>query len=166
MRCHPGMYWWLARERARAARSYAEAGCDEPSFGRSHRREHVFEFGGERSGDFGGTFGVRRPLRFLAYKLELREEQVAELAKILAELKTERAQAEVDERRTLGAFADAVAGGAFDGSRAAEAGRLRVTSAERLRDAVLRALERIHAILDPDQREQLAYLIRTGRLSL
>ena len=109
---------------------------------------------------------MRRPLRFLAYKLELREEQVAELAKILAELKTERAQAEVDERRTLGAFADAVAGGAFDGSRATEAGRLRVTSAERLRDAVLRALERIHAILDPDQREQLAYLIRTGRLTL
>jgi Spy/CpxP family protein refolding chaperone len=168
MRCHPGMYWWLARERARAARgAYAEAGCDEPSFGRAHRREDAFEFGGERSGEFGaGTFGVRRPLRFLAYKLELREEQVAELAKILAELKTERAQAEVDERRTLGAFADAVSGGAFDGSRAAEAGRLRVTSAERLRDAVLRALERIHAILDPDQREQLAYLIRTGRLSL
>ncbi len=166
MRCHPGMmHWWMARERARTARAYAAAACDEPSFGREHRREHAYEFGGDRSAD-GGAFGVRRPLRFLAYKLELREEQVAELAKILAELKTERAQAEVDERRTLGAFADAVAGGAFDGSRAAEAGRLRVTSAERLRDAVLRSLERIHAILDPDQREQLAYLIRTGRLSL
>src|SRR3954465_2099727 len=44
----------------------------------------------------GGGFGVRRPLRFLAYKLELDERQVAELARILSELKTERAQAEVD----------------------------------------------------------------------
>jgi hypothetical protein len=37
-------------------------------------------------------------VRFLAYKLELDERQVGELARILDELKTERAQAEVDRR--------------------------------------------------------------------
>ena len=58
----------------------------------------------------GGPFGVKRPLRFLAYKLELDENQVAKLARLLDELKTERAQAAVDERRTLTAFADAMAG--------------------------------------------------------
>jgi hypothetical protein len=47
-----------------------------------------------------GAFGVRRPLRFLAYKLGLQESQVAELAKILDDVKTERAQAAVDHRRT------------------------------------------------------------------
>ena len=73
-------------------------------------------------GGFGsGPFGVRRPLRFLAYKLGLDQRQVSELAKILDELKTERAQAEVDRRRTTSAFADAVSGEVFDEARAAEA---------------------------------------------
>jgi Spy/CpxP family protein refolding chaperone len=103
-------------------------------------------------------------LRFLAYKLELDDRQVTELAKVLDELKTERAQAEVDRRRSLAAFADAVAGAAFDEARAGEAGKLRVGSAESLRDAVSTALRRIHALLDPEQREKLAYLIRTGTL--
>ena len=110
-----------------------------------------------------GAFGVRRPLRFLAYKLELDERQVAELARILDELKTERAQAEVDRRRTLSAFADAVARRALRRGEGQGRGRdLRVSSAERLRDAVTKALGRIHALLDKEQRERLAYLIRTG----
>jgi hypothetical protein len=121
--------------------------------------------GGFGDGD-GGGFGVRRPLRFLAYKLQLDERQVAELAKVLNELKTERAQSEVDRRRSLSAFADAVGGEAFDEARAGEAGRLRVETATRLRDAVSTALRRIHALLDGEQRERLAYLIRTGTLVL
>jgi hypothetical protein len=39
-------------------------------------------------------------------------------------------------------------------------------SAERINDAVSRALERIHAVLQPEQRERLAYLIRTGTVTL
>src|SRR5436309_8370146 len=86
----------------------------------------------------GGGFGVRRPLRFLAHKLDLDERQVAELARILDELKTERAQGEVDRRRSLTAFADALAGEAFDAAKAADAGELRVESAQRLREAVVK----------------------------
>ncbi|HXE56272.1 MAG TPA: Spy/CpxP family protein refolding chaperone [Tepidisphaeraceae bacterium] len=111
-----------------------------------------------------GGFGVRRPLRFLAYKLGLDEKQVEQLARLLDELKTERAQAEVDDRRTLAEFADALAGEAFDAARAASAGDRRVASATRLREAVIRFLSQIHAILNPDQRARLAYLIRTGVL--
>jgi hypothetical protein len=121
---------------------------------------------GDGDGFAGGAFGVRRPLRFLAYKLELDERQVAELARVLDELKTERAQGEVDRRRTLTAFADAVGAEAFDEARAKEAGALRVATAERLRDAVTKALGRIHALLDADQRARLAYLIRTGALAI
>src|SRR5262245_788574 len=92
---YPGMlHWWMARERARAAQGYAGA-CH--GVAEEVAREDFFEAGR----DEGGAFGVRRPLRYLAYKLDLREEQTNELARILAELKTERAQAEVDERRTL-----------------------------------------------------------------
>lgn len=107
---------------------------------------------------------MRRPLRFIAYKLDLDDKQVADLARILDELKTERAQAEVDRRRTVAALADAVAGETFDATKASDGARLRVTSAERLRDAVVKALEQIHAILETDQRAKLAYLIRTGTL--
>jgi len=116
--------------------------------------------------EFGGGFGVRRPLRFLAHRLGLDDTQVATLARILDELKTERAQAEVDRRRTLAAFADALSGDSFDDTRAAEAGSARVQSAERVRDAVLKALREIHGNLRPDQRLQLAYLIRTGTLTV
>jgi Spy/CpxP family protein refolding chaperone len=115
---------------------------------------------------FGGGFGVRRPLRFLAHQLGLEERQLAELARILDDLKTERAQAEVDRRRTAAALADALAGETFDAAKAAEAGELRVQSAARLRDAVLEALRRMHAALNPEQRARLAYLIRSGTLSV
>jgi Spy/CpxP family protein refolding chaperone len=114
----------------------------------------------------GGGFGIRRPLRFLAHKLGLDEGQVAALARILDELKTERAQAEVDRRRTVAAFADALAGDAFDAAKAGEGGNLRVQSADRLRQAVLKALQQIHAVLNSEQRVRLAYLIRTGTLAI
>src|SRR5207249_9796326 len=53
-----------------------------------------------------GAFGVRRPLRFLAFQLRLHEAQTRELARILDELKTERAQPAVDHRRTPAALAN------------------------------------------------------------
>ena len=65
------------------------------------------------------AFGVRRPLRFLAHKLDLDEKQITELVRILDDVKTERAQAEMDDRRALAEFADAVAGETFDAAKAA-----------------------------------------------
>jgi Spy/CpxP family protein refolding chaperone len=118
------------------------------------------------SGLGAGSFGVKRPLRFLAYKLGLSEPQVTELAAILDELKTERAQAAVDDRRTLSAFAEAISGEAFDDRKAADGAALRKKSAERLDDAVVKALGRIHKLLTPQQRERFAYLIRTGTVLL
>jgi Spy/CpxP family protein refolding chaperone len=111
-----------------------------------------------------GPFGVRRPLRFLAYRLRLDDKQVNELAKILAELKTERSQAAVDHRRSSGSIADAIDGDTFDDARVAAAATQRVKSAETLRDAVIKALRAIHALLTPEQRRELAYLLRTGQL--
>ena len=130
-----------------------------------HRGEYAFsgeDAGGQGFG--GGRFGVRRPLRFLAYRLELDDAQVGELAKILDDLKTERAQAAVDDRRALSAFAEAIAADVFDASGADAGAGLRLQSAERLRGAVTTALAKLHALLRPEQRERLAYLIRTGTL--
>jgi hypothetical protein len=166
---HPHMMRWWSRH---ARHGYGFAGCGS---GTSHGEWHggarepdawqtFFSFGMDGGDLGGGSFGVRRPLRFLAHKLELDEEQVTALAAILDELKIERAQAEVDGRRATAAFADAVAGDTLDGERLGEGGATRVRSAERLRDAVGRALGRIHAVLRPEQRRRLAYLIRTGVL--
>jgi Spy/CpxP family protein refolding chaperone len=109
---------------------------------------------------------VRRPLRFLAHKLELDDRQVTELAAILEELKTERAQAAVDHRRTTSALADAVVAESFDEAKAKDATGDRVKSTERVQAAVARALGRIHALLEPEQRARLAYLLRTGALAI
>ena len=182
---HPGMIAWWKQAR-RQAECGASAGCGPQGEGESggwgrhgghhgpgrHGHEggwggeHVHA-GGEHDGDFGGgSFGVRRPLRFLAYKLELDEKQVAELARVLNELKTERAQAEVDHRRAIAGFADAISAEAFDAAAVGAVATERVKSAERLRDAVVKALSRIHALLTPEQRAKFAYLIRTGALTL
>ncbi|HLM76767.1 MAG TPA: hypothetical protein VK459_28900 [Polyangiaceae bacterium] len=57
-----------------------------------------------------------------------------------------------------------IAGDAFDAERLGQAATERVKSAERLRDAIVKALSKIHALLTPVQRGKLAYLIRTGAL--
>jgi hypothetical protein len=68
----------------------------------------------------------------------------------------------VDERRAASAFADALSADALDAARLAEAAASRVRGAERIRDAVVAALGRLHALLGAEQRKQLAFLIRTG----
>ena len=161
---HPAFYhWWKTMRGAGGSGECGVwAGC-----GSGGGEASGWQAGYEAASDEGGgTFGVRRPLRFLAYKLQLNESQVSELARVLSELKTERAQADVDGRRTVAGFADALLGANFNEAQAAQAAALRVQSAERLRDAVLKALARIHAILNEEQRAKLAYLIQTGAVTL
>ncbi len=168
---HPGFYqWWKGRHGGDCGGDFAGDYDDHGHHGHHHGgpRQHWREFAERMAGhDHGGSeFGVRRPLRFLAYKLELDEKQVGELARVLNELKTERAQAEVDQRRTTAAFADAVGGAGFDDGKATEGAQQRVQSAERLKTAVVKALREIHAVLSEEQRAKLAYLIRTGVVTL
>ena len=156
-------------KRERCGESRAGAGS-EPGERRGWRRAWEYGMAGEEeSGAFGfggGAFGIRRPLRFLAYRLQLEEAQIGELARILDEIKTERAQAAVDHRRALSTFADAISGEVFDRAKAEAGAKLRLESADRLRAAVVTALGRLHELLDSAQRARLAYLIRTGTLSI
>jgi Spy/CpxP family protein refolding chaperone len=157
---HPALWAW--RHARRAFATCGSYGVREDCSPRGRSWGGPDDEGYEGGG--GGGFGIRRPLRFLAHKLDLDEGQTAALARVLDELKTERAQAEVDRRRTVAAFADALAADPFDAAKAAEGGELRIKSAARLREAVLQALQQIHTILNPEQRRRLAYLIRTGTL--
>ena len=178
---HPGFIgWWHARRAAQCGVDLSSHGPGAHG-GRGHgghgHGDHGHRGppwaasggGGEDPGFFeggGGAFGVRRPLRFLAFKLELDEPQVEALARVLSDLKTERAQAAVDHRRTMTALADAVAADGFDGAAVSAAIGERAKSAARVADAVGQALGKIHGILRADQRTKLAYLLRTGALSI
>ena len=85
---HPGM---MGSGHAHACGCQSShCGCVPRHFGRWER--HFYSDPAQEALP-SGTFGVRRPLRFLAYKLQLDPRQVGELAAILNELKTERVQA-------------------------------------------------------------------------
>lgn len=112
------------------------------------------------------NFGVRRPLRYMAHRLDLDDDQIDTLAAILNVLKTERAQAKLDEQRSITGIAGAVAGGEFDRDAAEEALALRVAAAERLKQEVLTTLEKTYDMLDAEQRKRLAYLLRSGQLTI
>jgi Spy/CpxP family protein refolding chaperone len=158
---HPGMFaWWNHVRRSSACGGGGGCGPHGAEGGGEHPSAAP-DWDGEGGG---GPFGVRRPLRFLAHKLDLSEKQVAEFAKVLSDLKTERAQVAVDQRRTTSAFADAMAEEAFDTAKVEGVADERVKSQERLRTAIVTALRRFHALLNPDQRSRLAYLLRTGAL--
>jgi Spy/CpxP family protein refolding chaperone len=75
-------------------------------------------------------------------------------------------QAAVDDRRVTAAFADALSGEAFEEAKVAEAAAARAKSAERGRDAVVKTLAGTHALLTPEQRGRLAYLIRTDAITI
>lgn len=161
---HPGMFAWWNHVR-RSSACGGGGGCG-PRGAHGGGEEHPSAFPDWDGGEGGGPFGVRRPLRFLAHKLELSQKQVDELAKVLSDLKTERAQVAVDQRRTTSAFADAVAEDTFDAAKVESIANERVQSQERLRGALVSALRRIHALLTSEQRSRLAYLLRTGALLL
>ena len=155
------IYWWAYTRPTPRGGGWAGCGTFVATHGWDRSAARCLAMAGGRT-----AFGVHRPLRLLAHKLELDDKQVRELARILNELKTERAQAEVDERRTVAAFADALAAATFDEEKAREGATLRVRSTERLQDAVVKALRQLHALLDTEQRVKLAYLIRTGTIVL
>jgi hypothetical protein len=106
--------------------------------------------------------GVRRPLRFLAWKLELDDDQTARLARILERLKLERAQASLDLRRAAADLADALEADEFARDKVDSANTLRAEAARRVETAVATALQELHALLEPDQRARLAEFVRSG----
>ena len=182
---HPGFWGWLRRQHeqyhAAGGDEHADAGPghhgrDRCGPGHHHgwgrRWAHFHAGGGQGHGghhgfdDHAGGFGVRRPLRFLAHKLDLNDEQVGQFAAILDRLKTERAQADVDQRRRTAALAEAFEGVSFDASKVDAANEEQAKSAERLRASIKLALEQMHALLDTEQRKKFAYFLRAGILAI
>ncbi len=147
------------------APAYADCGSGSQPRWRDRRRSATETYK-MYSWHSGPMFGIRRPLRHLTWKLGLDEDQVREMADILARLKTARAQARVDREASVNDLAQAFGSEGFDGEKAAEAIERRKSSVGSQEDSVLEALRRIHTILDADQRMEFAYLLRSGSLQL
>ncbi len=156
---HPSFYYRWKRAQEDPGDEARASAC-----GRTGWRRHTHSQ--RRSTYHASDFGVRRPLRYMAHKLDLDDEQIDTLAAILSVLKTERAQARLDERRSIAGLAEAVESDDFDEQAAAEALSARVEAAERLKQEVLSTLEKTHEMLDPEQRKRLAYLLRSGQLTI
>ena len=128
------------------------------------RHHHPSRGHGPRSA--GRGLGMRRPLRFLAERLELDEHQMAELSKVLENLRLEREQADLDRRKAQAKIADLLEGDSLDEAALTEAAAGRVQAAERERNAAIVAVQRLHALLQPVQRTKLATLVRGGPFAL
>ncbi len=129
-----------------------------------HPRRHQHRAHRRRPGGRGP--GLRRPLRLLIERLTLDDAQTAEVAKILGDLRLEREQAELDRRRASSTLADLISGDVLDAAALASAAEVRVTAATRERDATISTIERIHALLSPEQRLKLSTLMRSGPFAL
>lgn len=133
---------------------------------KSRNSPFAYHTRGHRHG--GANFGVRRPLRYLSHHLDLDESQTRRMASVLNQLKTEREQAELDEKRTVTALAGlmdkAKERPTLDEVRGVLAPRLR--SAEKLSEETAKAVVTICDFLDDDQRDQFVNLLLSGALSL
>lgn len=122
-----------------------------------------------RRGHGSGSFGVRRPLRYLSYQLDLDETQRRQVAAALDSVKIEREQMALDEKKMVAELADLVYDDATNESQdklstdtLKETLATRVRSSEQLQKRTAKALKQIVEVLDPDQRQEFAYLIRSG----
>ena len=114
----------------------------------------------------GAGVGVRRPLRYLTYQLDLDESQRRRIARVLDDVKTAREQTSLDERKTLSAVADLVTGESVSADALSEALAPRTASMQALHEVIAEALREIAATLDPDQREEFAYLLRSDAFKI
>jgi Spy/CpxP family protein refolding chaperone len=159
-------HWHSWRNRG-GCRDFGPAFAWAGATGDEGPRGAEFHFSMGRGDDELGSagLGVRRPLRYLGWKLDLTQDQLAATARILERLKIERAQAEVEQRRSAAALADALEGESFDNTAASVAADHRADSARAVQKAVAKALADLHAALEPDQRRRLAMLIRTRQIT-
>ena len=137
--------------------------------GRSEHRGHGRGrkgFAGKRPGSGEGMFNVKRPLRFLIHKLDLDDDQAMVVADAFSDFRIEKAQAEVDRSRAKKLMVQAMSADEFDLDQAQSAVKAQVETSQQLHEAFLAAIQRIHAVLKPDQRTRFVFLIGSLDLDL
>lgn len=144
--------------------AYAHSGCCRSAGQRSEARERLrdamFSWG------TGPMFGARRPLRHLAWKLNLDEAQIRDIVEVLDRLKMAYGQARLDRDRSTSEIASVFGGEQFDVERASAALAARTRASEALHQEQLASMRRMFEVLNPDQRRDFAYLLRSGEFVL
>ena len=147
------------------SRRYAYGWAQAPRYEDTEATSSHYEsrhFGGRRRSSRSGGFGTRRPLRYLSYNLDLDEKQVRQVAAILDGLKMEREQATLDEKKTVAELASLVTRDDLSVEALRSALAPRLASAEHLQVSIAKGLHEIVGLLDADQRQEFAYLLRSG----
>ena len=148
------------------AAAYWQQACSEASNrsasnpSRNSARHSMFSWSS------GPTFGVRRPLRHLAWKLNLSETQVRDIVDVLDRLKTAYNQARLDQDRSTSEVAAVFSATEFNSERVSSALSTRTRATEVLNQELLGAVRRIFELLNEEQRREFAYLLRSGAFVL
>jgi Spy/CpxP family protein refolding chaperone len=136
---------------AKLASHCRRGGCGDGPGG-SFRRGCGGGFGpGPGFGPGFGRFGFFR----LVHELNLSPEQWQKGRDILFELRQSLREGRDDLRGSLGPLLSILANGEFDAGRAEELAKQHDASFGRVRKNALSALERLHRLLTPEQRERL-----------
>lgn len=120
----------------------------------------------ESRGTRHGGFGVRRPLRYLSYHLNLDEAQRRKLAASFERVKLEREQANLDRKRVDASLADEFVQTDVSVDDLRQALEPRLQTDANMQTVIAKELYEIAAVLDAEQREEFAHLLRTGVLKL
>ncbi len=132
-------------------------GCGGGARWRGWRRWGAWKHAG-RNGAIGRSFW----LRALYARLDTTPGQEREIRAAIEELRERAWDAKSDLPETRENIAKSIAGETFD-EAAFEAVSARLdATAEKMKDAFASAMKRIHAVLDPKQRERLASIVGTG----
>jgi hypothetical protein len=144
------------------AAAYWQQACSEASTRPASNQSRHSMF----SWSSGPTFGVRRPLRHLAWKLNLNETQVRDVVDVLDRLKTAYNQARLDQDRSTSEVAAVFSATEFNSERVSAALAMRTRASEVLNQELLDAVRRIFEMLNEEQRREFAYLLRSGAFVL
>jgi Spy/CpxP family protein refolding chaperone len=139
--------------------AFAGAGAGGPCGG---GRGFAYGGGGGSGGGRRGGIGRSFWLRALYSRLDTTPGQEREIRAAIEELRERAGDAKSGMLETRESLGKSVAGEAFDdGAFEAVSARVDATS-EKMKDALSSALRRVHAVLDPKQRERLAELMSKG----
>ena len=137
-----------------------DSGAARGDGARQPLRQSMFSWSG------GPIFGMRRPLRHLAWKLNLTDAQIRDVVDVLDKMKTAYNQARLDRDRSTSEIAAVFSAAAFDAERAGSALSMRTRATDALNQELLAAMRRIFELLNEDQRRDFAYLLRSGAFAL
>lgn len=141
-----------------ASRCRRGGGCGDGSSGGSFRGGRCGGSFSPGPGGFGPGFGPdfgRFGFFRLVHELNLSPEQWQQGRDILFELRQSLREGRDDLRGSLGPLLSILANGDFDATRAEEVAKQHDASFGRVRKNALSALERLHRLLTPEQRERL-----------